>query len=110
MTYMPGEVQGKNWKLARPFYGPYRILSLTPTNAEIRLVDKPSDPSIFVSLCRLRPCYPELSDNSWSGTAKRRQRRRALNSPQPHNASGVTSDNVTPNPNRRVTRSMSRNK
>ena len=44
MTYMPGAAQGKNWKLARPFYGPYRI---TPTNAEIRLVDKPNDLAIL---------------------------------------------------------------
>ena len=75
MTYMPSAVQGKNWKLARPFYGPYRILSLTPTNAEIRLVDKLNDPPIFVSLSRLRPCYSELSDVSWSGTVKRRKKK-----------------------------------
>ena len=47
MAYMPSAVQGKNWKLVRPFYGPYRILSLTPTNAEIHLVDKPNDRPIF---------------------------------------------------------------
>ena len=78
MTYMPGAVQGKNWKLSRPFYGPYRILSLTPTNAEIHLVDKPSDPAIFVSLNRLRPCYSELSDISWSGKSKQHRKKQCL--------------------------------
>ena len=77
MTYMPSAVQGKNWKLARPFYGPYRILSLTPTNAVIRLVDKPNDPAIFVSLNRIRPCYSELSDKSWVGKAMRHKQRSA---------------------------------
>lgn len=31
MVYMPGEVQGKDRKLAQPFHAPYRIVSLTPT-------------------------------------------------------------------------------
>ena len=35
MVYMPAEAQGKNWKLARPFHGPYRIISMTPSNVEV---------------------------------------------------------------------------
>ncbi len=42
MILMPGEVKGKAWKLARPFHGPYRILSLTSNNAEVVLVDRPT--------------------------------------------------------------------
>jgi len=38
MVYMLDQVQGKMRKLARPFHGPYQILSLTPTNAEVTLV------------------------------------------------------------------------
>jgi hypothetical protein len=115
MTYMPGAVKGKNWKLARPFYGPYRILSLTPTNAEIRLVDKPNDPAIFVSLNRIRPCYSELSDKSWSGKAKRRRKQRSASNKAKTNANSnsetlSTDHAVEPNPNRRITRSMTRNK
>lgn len=109
MTYMPSEVQGKSWKLARPFHGPYRIISLTPTNAEIRLVDKPTDPSIFVSLSRLRPCYTELQDVSYSGRARRRKK--ATNSNNSRNKlPESTNNNVSPDPNRPVTRSMTRNK
>jgi len=50
---MPAKVPSKTQKLARPFHGPYRILSLTTNNAEIILVEKPSEPSIFVALNRV---------------------------------------------------------
>ena len=30
-------------------------------------MDKPAEPSIFVSLDRVRCCYPELGNVSWSG-------------------------------------------
>ncbi len=47
---MPSETQGKNWKLARLFHGPYRVLKVTPSNAEVRLIDEPGGGSIFVAL------------------------------------------------------------
>ncbi len=59
-------------KLARPFHGPFRVLSLTPTNAEVRLVDEPKSQSIFVSLNRVRKCYEELPDQSWRGSTPRK--------------------------------------
>ena len=49
MVFMPSEKKGTTWKLARPFYGPYCIVDLTPTNVEVRLIDKPEDPTIFVA-------------------------------------------------------------
>ena len=112
MTYMPGAVQGKNWKLTRSFYGPYRILSLTPTNAEIRLVDKPSDPAIFVSLNRLQPFYSELSD-VWSGKSRRHRKKQSVSNKTKSNANSEASHTdraVVPNPNRRIMRSMTRKK
>ena len=57
MVHMPHEATGKTAKLARPYFGPYRVLNVTSTNAEVRLIDKPDEPSIFVSLDRVRPCY-----------------------------------------------------
>jgi len=57
MIYMPSVVTGKTRKLARPYYGPYRVLSVTPTNIEAQLVDKPDTDSIFVAVSRVRPCY-----------------------------------------------------
>ena len=75
VTYMPHAVSGKAWKLARPFYGPYPIVSLTPTNAEVKLIDKPDADTIFVAQNRVRLCYPELPSKSWSGKMLGRQRK-----------------------------------
>lgn len=76
MVHMPHEATGKAAKLARPYFGPYRIVSITSTNAEVRLVDKPDEPTIFVSLSRVRPCYSELPNSSWSGHTPTKKRKR----------------------------------
>ena len=78
LVHMPHEATGKAAKLARPFFGPYRVLGVTSTNAEVRLVDKPDDPPIFVSLGRIRPCYEEIPDVSWSGHSPRKRRRKRV--------------------------------
>ena len=70
MVYMPSER-----KLARPYHGPYRVLKVTPTNAEVSLIDRPREPSIFVSLSRVRQCYEEMENKSWTGPRKKRKRR-----------------------------------
>ena len=62
MVHKPGEVQGPAWKLARPFHGLYRVVALTPSNAEVVLVDQPKEPSIFVSLSRIRLCRYYIMD------------------------------------------------
>ena len=69
MVHMPSEVQGKTWKFARPFHGPFRVLSLT---AEVRLVDEPKSQSIYVSLNRVQKCYEELPDQSWRESTPRK--------------------------------------
>ena len=40
---------------------------VSPTNVEVVLVVKPDEDTIFVSLKRVRPCYEELPDVSWTG-------------------------------------------
>ena len=75
MVYMPTDVVGKDRKLARPYHGPYCITALTPTNAEVKLVDSVDDPSIFVALDQLRRCYPEIPNASWTGCRKTRRRK-----------------------------------
>lgn len=76
-VHMPGDVRGKAWKFSRPFHGPHRILELTPTNASVRLVDRPQDEPIFVSLSRLRVCPDEIpAEETWSGRRQRRRRNR----------------------------------
>ena len=67
MVYMPKEVTGKDRKLARPFHGPFRIVNLTPTNAEVQLVERPKDSPLFVAIDRLRKCYSEMTNESWTG-------------------------------------------
>ena len=66
MVHMLHKSTGKAAKLARPSFGPFCILNVTPTNMEVRLVDKPDEPSIFVSLSHVGPWHEELSDVSWS--------------------------------------------
>ena len=91
MVLMPSESQGKEWKLARPFYGPYRVLQVTPTNAEVRLVDQPNDESIFVALDRVRRCYPEQGNETWTGHKKKRKKKcKKSTKPAAKNTSTVT--------------------
>ncbi len=104
MVFMPSETQGQNRKLARPFHGPYRVLALTPTNAEVCLVDDPKQDSIFVALDRVRRCYTELGNSTWTGP--RKKRRRAKKSRQ---SQGTAQASVPAAPRAGpVTRSMTR--
>ena len=103
---MPGDVSGKDWKLARPYHGPYRIISLTPTNAEVQLVEKPSDPTLFIAIGRLRKCYPEIPANvSWTGRHKKTKRKRCSGGVQER--SNAQTENL-PHREGPVTRSMTR--
>ena len=52
------------------------MVSVTLTNAEVVLVDKPDEDSIFVLLMRVRPCYDELPDISWTGHSGVKLRKR----------------------------------
>ena len=70
MVHRPNQVQGKAWKFAHPYYGPYEVVTITPTNAEVRLCNHPNDPTSFVSLDRIRSCYPEMSNDVWVGHRK----------------------------------------
>ena len=72
MVLMPAEAKEEKTKLARPFHGPFRVLTVTPTNAEVRLVDDPKAAPIFVALDRVRQCYLEQGDVTWTSKSKRR--------------------------------------
>jgi len=50
MVHFPNQVKERAWKLGRPYFGPYKVVSLTTTNAEVQLMDASKDSSIFVSL------------------------------------------------------------
>ena len=63
MVHMPGQVQGKAWKYARSYFGPYEVVGITSTNAEVQLLNHPTVATIFVSLDRVRKCYEEMTDD-----------------------------------------------
>ena len=50
MVHMSRESTGKAAKVVRPFFGPYRVISATPTSVKVRLIDRPGEPTIFVAL------------------------------------------------------------
>ena len=70
MVYMPSE-RGEKHKLRRTFHGPYRVLKVNETNAEVRLMDSPTDDSSFVKHNRNRWCHPEQGITTWTGEKKR---------------------------------------
>ena len=78
MIHMPGTVTGKSWKLARPYHGPYRVLNVTPTNVEARLVDDVDADSIFVAIDCVRLCPDSLPNDVWRGNTKCKRKRRSL--------------------------------
>lgn len=53
LVFMPAEWQVKTCKLSRPFYGPYRVLNVTSTNVEVRLIDNPQKEPMFIHLSRV---------------------------------------------------------
>ena len=73
MVYMPAETQGKTWKLSRSFHGQYCVLKVTPTNAEVQLVDRPAEESLFVNLDCVRLCYLEQGNDIWMGPVGHRK-------------------------------------
>ena len=82
---MPTERQGKTWKLARPFHGPYRVIG---TNAEVHLVGSPQDEPMFIHLNRIRKCNPQQGDTVWTGSRQRRKRSvKAVKAPREDNGS-----------------------
>ena len=104
MVFNPGELHGKDKKIIRPYYGPYRILTLTPTNAEVKLIEDPMADPIFVARERIRLCYPEQGTATWTGRRRKRPRRRQERLEIEPNSS--SQDVLRAGP---VTRSMSKN-
>ena len=92
MIYIPQERKGKSRKVTRSYFDPYHVLSVSPSNVEVHLVDKLTDTSIFVSLDRLRTCYPELRNVSWSG--KLTHKRQKKSGPTVTNRQGINGAQV----------------
>ena len=54
--HVPSTKQGKAYKFAKPFKGPFRVLEMFENGADIHMVDNPKADTIQVSLNRLRQC------------------------------------------------------
>ena len=74
--YMPYEQTGKNRKLSRLYFGPYRVLEVHPNGVTVRPVDRPNDKSIRVNLDRVTLCPVELPDESWLGRKRQTKKTR----------------------------------
>ena len=61
MVYMPQEKKGKSKKVARPYFGPYRVLNVTPSSVEVCLVVIINQWN-HLSLDMVHACYPDLGD------------------------------------------------
>ena len=56
MIHRTGQVQGKAWKFSQPYFGPYEVVGITPTNAEVQLLNHPA--VLCYCVCALgHPCY-----------------------------------------------------
>ena len=67
-VFMPQETTGRNRKLARPYYGPYRVVSSSNSGLKVVPVDRPAQDPISVHADRVRPCHPEIGNKTWLGT------------------------------------------
>lgn len=68
--YKPAEKTGEARKLARPFHGPYRIMSMDSNTARI---DRPEEEPLLVALARLRRCPDELGSQFWPADKRRKK-------------------------------------
>ena len=56
LVKFPHDETGRYRKLSRPWHGPYRVLSLTDTNATLVKVYFPEEDQLHVHLSRVKPC------------------------------------------------------
>jgi len=61
-------------KLTCLFDGPYRVLDVKESGAQVRLVDKPKDAAVFVNFDRLSKCYAQAPEVSRSDLDRRSRR------------------------------------
>jgi hypothetical protein len=75
MVLMPSRVSRKRLETGKVFSRSVPSLQVTPSNAEVRLVDQPNGDFIFVALDRVRRCYLEQENTTWTGRKQRRKQK-----------------------------------
>ena len=63
-VYKPSTKTGKAYKFAKPFHGPYRILTLHEGGADVVLIERPKEASIRVPFEHLRVCPEEIPESN----------------------------------------------
>lgn len=76
MVYMTSEVQGKKEEVS-PVHS-MAPADVTPTDAEVVLVDHTREPSILLALSCAYRCYKEKNKKSWTGSKQKRRKRRTV--------------------------------
>ena len=100
--FQPAVKTGEARKLARPFHGPYRIISLDTNTTHIRQVDEPQGDTILVALSRLRRCPDELGDSFWPPQKGRKKPTTTVWSPSDSNVTPTQVHPPSPTPKERV--------
>ena len=63
-VFSPSERSGKAYKFAYPCKGPYHVMKMLPSGAELSLIVEPTKPTIRVAFNRLRHCPKEIVDGA----------------------------------------------
>ena len=69
---MPHEASSGFWKYSRPLHGPHRVTTVTDTGLYVVPVDDVRKEPINVHFFRVRPCYEEIPDVSWTRPRSKR--------------------------------------
>ncbi len=90
-VYMPAAKASKAYKFARPFYGPYRVVTVYDTGLEVRPVDRPQETPFRISFVRVRRCPEQIPDTFWPLKASSRQTSQARTTSSPNQDSAASS-------------------
>ena len=64
-VHMPWAKQGKAYKFARPYHGPYHVVAVHDTGVSVCSIDNPSKDPIRVAFNRVHPCADGIPDVFW---------------------------------------------
>jgi hypothetical protein len=72
--YKPVEKTGEARKLARPFYGPYRIVDMDSNTATTTRIDRPEEELLLVAIEKLRRRPDEIGPGFWPADGRRKKK------------------------------------
>ena len=69
-VYMPAAKSTRAYKFARPFHGPYRVITVYETGLEVRPVNQPEKKPIRIAFNRVRRCPEEIPNTFWPSKSR----------------------------------------